>query len=269
MGGGKQLRMVLSACAGLALVSSASAATLAGISPDGIVYHLNPLTGHASNPWDTGLGSVVGMSYSPNGEIYVLTNSSAVDHPAWLYAIDSAHGIAPVGPTGLPALVEGDIAIDPATGTLYGGYDTENNGRRLFTLDPSSGTATYLPFTPGGDISALAFDDGGALYALDTLFNRLLTVDKTNGAQLTSVTLNRTLGPTAGMTFDPDTGTLYAVDGGAGASAFYKLDPATGVVTTVGLTGVPAGFAGLAFVPEPGTLVLLALGAAAWARRRA
>ena len=70
--------------------------------------------------------------------------------------------------------------------------------------------------------------------------------------------------------------TLLASDGttlyGLNGSNLYTLDPATGgVLTTTGLTGVPAEtWSGAAFgpVPEPATMSLLALGGLALLKRR-
>jgi RHS repeat-associated protein len=92
----------------------------------------------------------------------------------------------------------------------------------------------------------MAFSDSGTLYILDTwpqdLQNqKLLTVDKANAQILASVTLSQPIGPpnqpnVAGMSFDPETGLLFA---GGSTDSLYTIDPASGTVKKVGLTGLP------------------------------
>ena len=65
------------------------------------------------------------------------------------------------------------------------------------------------------------------------------------------------------MDFNPADGKLYVADGGtstAGTNKLYTMNIATGVLTTVGATGVVNGIEGLTFtVPEPSSLVLASL----------
>ena len=65
----------------------------------------------------------------------------------------------------------------------------------------------------------------------------------------------------AGLAYDTELNLLYAV--GDQDSNLYRIDPATGVATVIGSTGLADPGGGLAFeatVPEPHTFGLLALG---------
>jgi DNA-binding beta-propeller fold protein YncE len=120
-----------------------------------------------------------------------------------------------------------------------------------------------------GDLSAMAFDDGGTLYAIDTTGELLLTLNKSNAQIITSVPLSRPLGAVAGMDFHPDSDVLYVADGfTAGTDLLFTLDVNTGILTEVGPTGLANGLAGLEFVPEPATLALLLIGGLPLIRRR-
>jgi len=178
-----------------------------------------------------------------------------------------------VGPTGLPFLVEGDLAFNPVDGMLYGLQDggTSLLERNLFRINTANGSATIIgSLGTTGDYSAMAFTPAGVLYVVDDrpnnddLANAVLSiVDASNGTVTSSTQLNLRLGSTLGMAIDPTTGVAYLADGGGGASttSLFTLDFPTGTLTLIGPLGDPSGVAGLAFVtvPEPSSLVFLVL----------
>ena len=156
-----------------------------------------------------------------------------------------------MGSTGLTHIAEGDLDIDPTTGTLYGIQDWPA-GRNLFSINPATGQATTIGTMENSDVSAMAFSATGTLYVLETSTDRLLTVNKATGATLTAVPLSVNLGALAGMDFDPTTGALYVTDSGAttgGTNKLYTLNPATGQLTLVGATGLSGdALCGLGFL---------------------
>ncbi len=261
------------------LATPAHGQTLLGNGFDGVLYNVDFTTGNASNPRSTGTGdsSLTGIAISSNGTLYGLT--TFVGNPAnSLVTIDPVTGMSTtIGSTGLTTIAEGGLAFDPTNGTLFGIQNIPSN-RELFTLDISTGSATVIGNLGGlldGDFSSMAFAPDGTLYILDTgqmSMSRLLTVDKSTAATISSVTLSMDLGFTSGMAFHPVTGTLYVADGGVGegTDSLYTLDPLSGDLTLVGPTGLPDGLAGLAFViPEPNSAVLgCAAGMIALAVRR-
>jgi len=267
--------IVVAAASGLGGAGAAWATPLYGISfasPQGsVLYQVDPQTGQAGDPKPTGLSHVVGIAFSNDAALYGLTNATAPTNPNSLVRINRETGSSQlVGPTGLSNIIEGDLACDHTTGTLYGMYYlTTGYERKLFTLDAATGAATTLPTSLSGDPSAMAFDAAGALYAIDTSLAKLLTVDKITGATLSRVSLSRSLGAAAGMAVDPLTGTFYVADGdSSGTDHLYTLNPTTGLLTDIGPTGLADGLAGLTFLPEPATLALLGLGAVVLRGRR-
>jgi hypothetical protein len=221
----------------------------------GSLYTVNCLTGTAGDRRGTGLANLVGIAFSAARVLYGLT--AFTDNA--LYTIDPTSGATGrVGITGLIRITEGDIAFDPTSSTLYGLQEVDAAApNQLFTLDLATGLATIVgnvPYQgpPGGysDLSAMAFDSAGNLFALDTQAGLLLLVDKGTAAVTRSVPLSGRLGRVAGMAFNAaHLGAAAAVvDGGDGAgNQLYLLDTATGQLTTVGPTGVPGGLAGLTF----------------------
>ena len=65
-------------------------------------------------------------------------------------------------------------------------------------------------------------------------------------------------------------GTLFIVDGDTAAATdmLYTLDPTSGILTSIGHTGLDNGLVGLAYIPEPSTLALLLVGSVVSVRGR-
>jgi hypothetical protein len=120
-----------------------------------------------------------------------------------------------------------------------------------------------------GDISALAFDPAGTLYALDSMNEAIYTVDPLTANILSTIPIGASLGNLAGMAFDPDSGSLYIADGGAlGTNKTYLFLLDLQFLFELGDTNAPFGLSGLTFIPEPSSIFLLACAGLAWRRRR-
>ena len=243
-------------------IASVQATPLLGVRTRRVLYDINPLTGIATNPRDTGIENLAGISFSPNGVLYGLTTFGVLAPPNSLFTIEPGTGASTlIGPTGLSSIFEGDLDFDPQSGILYAIQSVPTGPQRdLFTINTETGAATTVgSISDSGDLSAMAFSDSGTLYVLDTATELLLTVDPSTASLLTSVPLSLSLGPTAGMDFDPDTGELYVADGSTdGTNSLYTLDITTGELTLIGSTGLTSGLSGLEFVPEPSALGLAA-----------
>jgi hypothetical protein len=242
-----------------------------GTSATQYLYDVDVNTGAATNPRNTGLTTIVGITAEPStGTLYGFGV-----YYSKLYTFDQATGNPTlVGSTGISGS-EGDLDFDPTTGLLYGLQWTPNSGpnRLLFTVNKSTAQATQVGDVTnggGGDLSAMAFDPSGNLYVLNTTTSELLRVDKSTAQTLSRVTYSTKLGSTAGMDFDPITGKLYVADGGRSASStnrLYMLDPESGAMTDVGPLGISSGLAGLTFItPEPSSLLLLGISSLALVR---
>ncbi len=149
----------------------------------------------------------------------------------------------------------GDLAIQPGTDLIYGIHSnadaTNFPGGLVFTIDPSTGTATLVGDSGQGSTAGLAFAPDGTFYSLD--FGVLHTLDPNTAAILTSTQLN--FGGHDGLAIRPSDGALFATRNGAGTAGdeIRLIDPIAATSTLVGETG--AGNASdLAFrvvAPEP------------------
>ncbi len=221
----------------LAATRPASAGLIGNDDKSGTLYNVNPLTGAASDPRATGISGLVGIASSPGGVLYGLTSFGGGPTPDALYRIDPMTGASSlVGATGLKSIFEGDLGFDPTTGVLYGVQNVTSQGLGLFTINTDTGAVTMIGNVERfGDLSDIAFDKSGNLFLLDDDQNgisNLLEVNKSNASILSTVRLSQTLGPVGGMTFDPNSGKLYVVNGTdgpyTGTNSFYTLNTTTG-----------------------------------------
>lgn len=270
---------VLAATAG-----PAAAFQLLGASfTDGVLYDVDSTTGAATNPrpinvpWCGEACELIAVTYvagietepeRPYGFALVTTVSNE-EFPSTLMRAARSHPV--VSEDAIDALDvqigEGDLALDPVSGDLFAmGLTNLIAPFTLVRIDAQSG-ASVVGEIGFSDVSGLAFDAAGTLYALDTGADALLVLDPDDASTLSSVALSRPLGAVAGMDFDAE-GTLWVADGGTGgANALFTLDPATGALDEVGPLGLASGLSALA-APEPEASLLAATALLAVALRR-
>ncbi len=240
---------------GILAVPGLAAANLIGIEFNRSIWAIDPSTGAGS-----GLGSAVGSN---------VVNSAASDSSGtiWTATIRGPYDLVMIQPDGSsalgPALSQSiditALAIDAAdvayaaAGVMFPANDD------LVTIDLSDGTVTTVGSFGINNIQALAFAPDGTLYAWDTTLG-LMTVDTSTGA---ATDVNSAVGgdfDVQALEFAPD-GTLY------GAKAeLVTISTTTGERSVVGSGGY-SDLRGLAYIPEPGTGLLLAAGLLALAAR--
>lgn len=203
-----------------------------------------------------------------------------------LYAINEAGAVfgtvdqltgafTAIGPTGLTASRTG-LRVDPTDETYYVSALDAVAGNQLYKLNPLTGAAAFhtnitgLP--AGGIIIDIAIDAAGNMYGNEISTDSMYAIDKNTGA----ATL---IGPTGfatnfaqGMDFDYATGKLHAtLYLGGGAGRFVEISTVTGAATVITDTtpwNKEMEMAIKAPIPEPASMLLLALGGLALARRR-
>ena len=261
----KRRKALRSAIVAIAIVAGLTVPTEAGTlvgSSFGVIYDIDPLTGVASNPRDTG-GSVGRIEFG-NGTLYGASVRS-------LYAVDILTGeaefLGELDGLEVPQLVY-DMAWDETTDSLFALVHTGGTTLdELYTID----TATLEVRGVGrldDRYDALAFDPNGGLFGIDPLNDILGTIDKTNAETTSTLALTPQLDLGAAMTFG-DGGALYVVTNvGEDPCVLHVLDPQNGVLTPIGTTGLNDGISSLAYIPDPGTLLLLATGAITITRSR-
>lgn len=257
-----------------ASVAHAGTFTLVGVNFDtGTLWNINTATASATAPRATGFAGYTGIAADDSGLLYATTTFGA-PVPNALVTIDAVTGDTNViGPLGVNANFEGDLAFDPTTGDLFGLQDAQSTAPLLYRIDPLSGNASVIGTVPSGsprDLSAMAFVNG-QLLVIDTQSDRLLTLDPNTADLVGAVTLDAPIGSLAGMSVDPVTGEVFVADGeqgGTDAGNLYTLDVSTGALTFIGETA-PGGFSGIAFaIPSPGVMMLGAIAGVGATRRK-
>jgi len=231
-----------------------------GANPRGL-YNFDTTTGTSTLRTTVG-GSerFFGIDMRPSDE--TLFAVSYEPTPA-IFTINPNNGaFALVGLTGLGSNMVG-LAVQPGTNKLFG----LTNSSGLYSVDQSTGAATFigptlanrgLVFSPSGQL--FGFAQNGALYTIDPT-NGNATAVGGSGNPVTNIAEDAAFTPT---------GELYATDFNG---KIFKTDPLTGNGTLIGNTNMGFGLLGLAVVPEPAGITLLALAAGTFAtcriRRRA
>ena len=173
--------------------------------------------------------------------------------------------VGPITIVGGGAISIGDLATNPLTGALYGvrsNTDQGGGGGFLYTIDPTTGVATFLGDTNAGAGGGIAFTSDGRLF--QTSYDAQLTqlslnqLDPTNASRISTVFLSQYFD---GLAIRSD-GVFFATGGGSADDGIYNINPTTGVATLIGNTGVgsPSDLAFL--VPEPASITLLIAGGA-------
>ena len=268
---------------GLGLGSPSGATSILGVdtsNPYPRLWRIDGETGDVvEGPQITGLGLqryefLLDIDQEPSsGLVYGLTTRGN------LFTIDPNSGISRGIGTNANFVSEGDISFNPKDGRLYAlGRDNQCCGPyyfKLFTLSLTDGTATPIasldPTAPGPnsffDLSGLAFDQEGGLFALDTASSRFLTIDPITGDILRITDAHYEDGVSANLGasiagFDYDSASNRFIT--RTSSQLFAADPRTGLVVEVGAAS-SLSVAGLAVIPEPTTVALMGLGLAALA----
>lgn len=273
---------------GLLIPANGATAQLVGIDRDtGNLYEIATSDASLTLIGATGIaapGPYLGsLEFAADGFLYGVTTSANAALPT-LFRINPANAATTaVGSLGVSAF-EGGLTFD-AQGTAYASNSGSSGSALLYTMDMSTGAASIIGTLavagPGGtsiaagyDINGLGTRSDGMLVGIDRVSNSLLLIDP--GTALTTVLAP--LGPTAGgiggLVVNGSIG--YFVTAGVnadtpGTNELYSFDPFTGAHAAVGMFDnnlIVNGFSGLAYIPEPASMALLALGALVMLRRR-
>jgi hypothetical protein len=274
----KMLQLALGALALAGLSARADAATLYAASAaggPGNLYILDASSGAvvqtigALNDAAGANYPITGLAFHPGtGVLYGSTGNNPSSTAARLVTIDPATALVtvvgsfnagPVNSSGTPATMA-DLAFD-AAGNLYGVGSI--GGPQLYSINTATAQATVigntgLTSTTGGGVEFV----GGTLYGTPTA-SRFGTYNVITGAYTNIANPGKPTGGGAygALATDPDTGSLYGLNVGAGSpppTALAIIDPATGAVTTVGTSLNSIDAIAFQVIPEPSVIGLLA-----------
>jgi hypothetical protein len=218
------------------------------------LYSIDASSGAATLVGSTGLRQISGLDWDLANNRLVALNAAGDQFEintltgASTLIVDSSFGV----PEGSIAFANG-----AAFTTLFDNLHTWS-GAAWQQVGPSL-------LASGADISGLDFG-GSMLLGLATYgssADQLVSFDIATGAATTIGLTGTNAGSVAGLTHSYLGDAWYMTDG----ASLYALDTATGAASLIGAHGL-SGFSGLAFVPSPGTAVLLGLGGLAINRRR-
>lgn len=154
-----------------------------------------------------------------------------------------------------------DLVFGPGN-VLFGG----NDAGRFFSIDPSTGAETLIALDLNWQTKGMSYDSvtdilyGVGKYTPDDSF-RLFTIDPGTGAKSGIVNWgSNSSNDLRAIAIDPVTGVMYgATNPLIGTGNVYTINKSTGAKTLI--QGSPSyGSSGLAFIPEPGTMLLLGMG---------
>lgn len=192
--------------------------------PDSRLVQVDPVTGAVVSAFPIQQGIIIsGMAYNPTtGVLFGSSTSYGGDS---LYKIDTTTGAytlvrslghyfpgLAVQPgthalfgmtldgdlytidtnTGMSTMVGGDAALSSAhglvfspTGVLYASDTAGSGTSKLFRVDPSDGSASFIGVIPRDYVVSLAFDGTGSLYGCDNGAGSLVKIDPNTGSAST------------------------------------------------------------------------------------
>jgi uncharacterized repeat protein (TIGR01451 family) len=234
-------------------------------------------------PWKAPVlsGGIAGLAFDLSGHLYAAVDQGPCT-PSELVELNPADGTVirrlPIL-AGATAINIGDLAIEPATGRLFGTRsirDDANHAGELFIIDVASGAATFVGDTGTRTGEGLAFAADGTLYLAGTAGGKPVLYkidpataephqrDPLTGRAIPFVVLNDPSGQLKeieGLVGHPDNGTLIATTSMTRPAATqivddtYVIDLSTGKVTARALASPARGiFGDLAFQPSPHAL---------------
>lgn len=264
------MNRLIAACAAVAVAGTVASASgfapgLYGIqstdSADGTwIFRIDAETG-AATPFAllSHNTSLVGATFL-RGELYA-SDVMSFDPLGFYGKFDSNGQFSPIHDQGFDLNWHG-LASSESLGVTWSISQQNNN---MLVQTDLNGVMTAIGPT-GIDGRGMAYDDtNGILYAINYSDASLYTIDIHTGE-------STLIGPTGipsdmvGLAFDEWTGTLYLNEGDA-TNSLYRVDVTTGAATLIGANGYGT-IDGLAWIPAPGSVTLLGLGALAGARRR-
>ena len=245
-------------------------AALVGIDYSGQLFSISTTDATYSLLADVDLLNIGGLDFS-DGVLYGLTK----DVNPVLHSFMPDGAVIATTPVGdLAFIIEGGLAL-LGDGTAYAINAGFASDPVLAQLDVDSADVLQsTSLTSPRDINGLAWvpvaAGGGSLLGIDRVSNAVVQINPGSGAVTFLRSVPGVVGDVGGMAYLDNLVYFSTAGSGTanpGSSELYSFDPASGTVALVGQLAPAAGeqrsvgsagFSGLAVVPEPGTLGLLA-----------
>jgi hypothetical protein len=188
----------------------------------------------------SGVG-LTGIAFHPDGRLFASTIAGGGSTSTLIRINPDTGGlistIGSITDNGTPISI-GDLSFQPGTGVLYGirsNSDNQGHGGFLYTIDITTGVATFIGDTGAGVGGGIGFAPDGTLYQLAYNsfldFPSLNTISPVDASRINTVPVDRYYD---GLGVRSD-GILFATPGSS--DAVYTINPVTGASTFVGFTG--------------------------------
>jgi hypothetical protein len=185
--------------------------------------------GEVANLSSIGKKIIAGATFREDGQMYAVLRDNITDAETVLATINLSTMTA-TSVNLSQAIPQGDLAIDPTTGTLYSVASA--SGLPIYTIDPTTGAVTSIGNTSAAS-GSLYFDTMGNLYAGTS--TKMFIVDKTTGV-FTQIGSGGTAGVNDGATcaFPPrDIDTIKSVTSSSHVNGnTYRVNYEFGVMNT-------------------------------------
>ena len=241
----------------------------------GSIYDVDQATGTSTLIGNSGFSSFHGLTRGQGSQIFGINQTPTLQ----LLDVDPFTATATLVGALTPQpteFVEGDLAYDLTTDTIYASFASANNSSpRLYQVDPLTGATVDLgPFLTNG--TALAGDGSGNFINIDALTFRnnelfgIIPIGLGAGPdaafedslfRIDVATQELTvvgplgidfLGGGSGLAYDSQRDVFVAANGNATGRTLYEIDVTTGAATTIGpMTGITDTATGLLFQPSP------------------
>ena len=242
-----------------ACTPQAMAGMLIGSTADAI-YDIDPVTGVASNPRPTSqafrITFVGDVLYGIKGQsLYTLDVDTGASTLLGTLPINSVNGAK-------------DIAWDAANDRLLGLFFAPGRGGvTIYEIDPVAVNSRFIRILDKLFWS-LAFTENRQLFAIDVSLEEVALFDLVDFSTISSSVLSAEIGSPS-IASDGQGGLFLLSMGAVGEPGILNaLDPLTGALTPLGSTQTDSRFSSLAYIPEPGSLVLLLIAAGVFFGRR-
>jgi hypothetical protein len=227
---------------------------------DDNLYRINLNTGACTKIGPVGYEDVEGLSFQPGTGVLFGWNNGG-----YLITINLSTGAGtPLGPSGISGQFDAGLTFDSA-GHLF---VTRATTKDLYAANPTTGAASFIGSTDPEEVIALADAGGGNLWGVSQEYDGqplyFVSINKSTAATtvIGSMGLGSGISHGVGIDYAPD-GTLWGI---ADSGQIFTINTVTGQASVVASS--LSGFEGLAIVPEPATMILLALGSGAVIRKR-
>jgi len=121
----------------------------------GELYTINTATGAATLVGDTDGGAAGGLAFAPDGTLYQIAWSENTDQ-----AFESLNTVNPINASRINTVAVGryfdGLGIRPSDGTLFA-TEGKSVGIGIYTIDPTTGSSTFVGNTGAGSTSDLDF----------------------------------------------------------------------------------------------------------------